>query len=261
MIESRLRAPLRELGSLRAPGRLLPAVLEKLALGYWYVGLETVIGPVAVVYGPRGIAAVRRLDGDTAAEELRRLVGREVRPAEALPERLERQLRAALSGGRPATVDLVGLTPFQRAVLAKTAEIPRGEVRTYSWIARQIGRPRAVRAVGSALARNPVPLVIPCHRVVRNDWRVGEYSGGGKEAKRAVLASEGVQPELLEDLARRGVRYRGSSSTHTFCVPTCRHARRIQPAHRVDFRSSREAQAAGFRACRVCEPEGPLAVA
>ena len=65
---------------------------------------------------------------------------------------------------------------FERAVLEKALEIPRGEVRPYSWIASEIGRPKAVRAVGSALAHNPVPLVMPCHRVVRADGMIGQYS-------------------------------------------------------------------------------------
>jgi O-6-methylguanine DNA methyltransferase len=63
-----------------------------------------------------------------------------------------------------------------RALNNVSLEIPPGEVRPYSWIAREIGRPGAVRATGSALAKNPVPLLIPCHRVVRSDGRIGKYS-------------------------------------------------------------------------------------
>jgi len=103
--------------------------------------------------------------------------------------------------------DLGGLTGFERSVLVKTMEIPYGEVRPYAWVAREIGRPRAVRAVGSALAENPIPFVIPCHRVVRTDGHIGEYGAGGPEAKRAVLATEGVDPDELESLASRGIRY------------------------------------------------------
>ena len=88
-------------------------------------------------------------------------------------------------------VDLRGLTPFQADVLAVTRTIPPGETRTYAWVAEQVGRPRAVRAVGSALAANPVPLVIPCHRVTRSDGTTGDYALGA-EAKVALLAAEGV---------------------------------------------------------------------
>ena len=69
-------------------------------------------------------------------------------------------------------------------MLTKTLEIPSGEVRPYGWVAREIGRPKAVRAVGSALGRNPVPVLIPCHRVVRSDGHVGNY-GLGVPMKRA----------------------------------------------------------------------------
>lgn len=84
------------------------------------------------------------------------------------------------------------LTPFQQWVLTKTAEIPRGEVRSYGWIAQAIGRPQAHRAVGRALARNPLPFVIPCHRVIRADGRLGAYSGGGTPIKARLLTLEDV---------------------------------------------------------------------
>ena len=87
-------------------------------------------------------------------------------------------LAAALRSGKATSLryDLDALTEFERAVLAKALEIPAGEVRPYGWIAREIGRPKAVRAVGTALGRNPVPLLIPCHRVVRSDGRIGNYA-------------------------------------------------------------------------------------
>jgi methylated-DNA-[protein]-cysteine S-methyltransferase len=74
--------------------------------------------------------------------------------------------------------DLSGLPRFTQAVLRITAKIPYGEVRSYRWIAQQIGKPRASRAVGNALARNPIPIIIPCHRVVRTDGSLGGYALG-----------------------------------------------------------------------------------
>ena len=93
--------------------------------------------------------------------------------------------------------DLRSVTEFERAVLLKAREIPRGEVRTYAWIAAQIGHPAAVRAVGSALRKNPVPLLIPCHRVVRSDGQIGQYALGGSDNKRTILAAEGVKVAAL----------------------------------------------------------------
>src|SRR6185503_8389727 len=82
------------------------------------------------------------------------------------------------------------------------------------------------RAVGSALAHNPVPLVVPCHRVVRSDGLIGQYSMGGPDAKRRVLGSEGLDTAWLEAEAAAGHRYTGSDTTHIVCHPTCRDARR-----------------------------------
>jgi O-6-methylguanine DNA methyltransferase len=74
--------------------------------------------------------------------------------------------------------DLSELAGFTRAVLRITARIPYGQVRSYRWIAERLGRPKASRAVGNALARNPVPIIIPCHRVTRSDGALGGYALG-----------------------------------------------------------------------------------
>jgi len=93
-------------------------------------------------------------------------------------------------------VDLSRLTEFEREVLEAARGIGYGEVRSYSWLARKVGRPKAARAVGRALAKNPLALVIPCHRVVRSDGSIGGFSmAGGVEAKRRLL-----------DLEKRGER-------------------------------------------------------
>ena len=139
-------------------------------------------------------------------------------------------------------------------MLEITAEIPTGEVRPYSWLAKEVGNPGAVRAVGSTMARNPVPLIIPCHRVVRTDGQIGAYSLGGVHNKRVLLDSEGTRPDDLEQLASRGIRLWGSDTTRVYCNPTCRHARRITSAHRVEFRGRAEAENAGYRPCEVCRP-------
>lgn len=247
---------LRDMGRVRAPATLLPTVLRELGLGYWYAPAESPLGPVFVAHGPHGVVAVHR--GEDAAEFealLLRRTGRAAHRAERLPDRLAAAIDAGLRGeGRRVSVDLGGLTGFQRDVLEATRTIPRGEVRTYGWVAREIGRPGAVRAVGSALGHNPIPLVIPCHRVVQGDWRLGQYSGGGPDAKRRVLAFEGVEAGELEALARAGVRFHGSDTTRIFCVPTCRNARRVTAAHLVRFGSEAQARAAGYRPCKVCRP-------
>ncbi len=87
-------------------------------------------------------------------------------------------------------VDLCGHPPFRRHALLAACEIPYGEVRTYGWVARRAGRPRGARAAGQAMSRNPIPLVIPCHRVIAAGDRLGGF-GGGLQMKSALLSLEG----------------------------------------------------------------------
>ncbi len=86
------------------------------------------------------------------------------------------------------------LTDFEKKVLAECAKIPRGETKSYKQVAVAIGKPNAYRAVANALAKNPFPVKIPCHRVIRSDGEVGGYSGkGGIKRKRELLKGEGVK--------------------------------------------------------------------
>lgn len=87
--------------------------------------------------------------------------------------------------------DLGSVSTFTRRVLEATSDISRGQTRTYQWLARQIGMPQAARAVGNALGSNPLPLVIPCHRIVRGDGSLGGYAFGAP-MKKALLETEGA---------------------------------------------------------------------
>ena len=82
------------------------------------------------------------------------------------------------------------LTPFQWKVLQAITQIPLGETRSYKWVAEQVGNPKSVRAVGQALKRNPYPLLIPCHRVVKNDGELGGYAGRYDNKKAKLLEME-----------------------------------------------------------------------
>jgi methylated-DNA-[protein]-cysteine S-methyltransferase len=86
-------------------------------------------------------------------------------------------------------LDLSGTTGFQQRVWRLVRNIPRGETRSYGWVARQIGSPKAARAVGQAMGRNPLPIIIPCHRVISSDGKLGGF-GGGLEIKRFLLDLE-----------------------------------------------------------------------
>jgi methylated-DNA-[protein]-cysteine S-methyltransferase len=105
-----------------------------------------------------------------------------------------RQLREYFGGERDrfeVPLDFSGVTPFTRSVLTATAQVPFGQLSTYRDIAQQVGRPSATRAVGNALGRNPIPVIVPCHRVVRSDHSLGGYTGG-LEIKERLLSLEGV---------------------------------------------------------------------
>jgi O-6-methylguanine DNA methyltransferase len=91
-----------------------------------------------------------------------------------------------------AIVDISDLTPFEQAALRAAARIPPGEVRSYAWVATQIGRPRAARAVGRVMARNPLPLLFPCHRVVDSSGDLHDYYYG-LEMKARLLEMEGYR--------------------------------------------------------------------
>lgn len=249
----------RTLGKLppvRAPRTLAAAVLRRTGLADQYWKLSSPIGAVFVAHGPAGISLVRKA-GSAAAfvREFRRRHGRPVYSASGpAPARLSRAIRSLGRGNTGGfRFDLRSLTEFERAVLGKALEIPRGEVRPYGWIAREIGRPLAWRAAGSALARNPVPLLIPCHRVVRSDGRIGEYALG-KRNKNTLLDREGVPPAGLEALAASGVRYLGNEKKRYFCLPTCGGFAHLVRQNRIKFGSAQEALDAGYQPCEDCRP-------
>jgi methylated-DNA-[protein]-cysteine S-methyltransferase len=96
----------------------------------------------------------------------------------------------------PDSLDLSGATAFHRDVWNATRSIPYGETRTYAWVAQQIGSPRASRAVGGALARNPFPIIVPCHRVVASNGNLGGF-GGGLQLKKRLLELEAAKSGQL----------------------------------------------------------------
>jgi O-6-methylguanine DNA methyltransferase len=240
-----------------APAHVADDILVEVGLADRMAAIDSPIGSLWIAWNGRGVSEVEQApDGAEAAVRHQARTGRRTMLAPSLPSSLEDAIARRLAGERRVRIplDLRGRTEFEVAVWTKALEIPHGEVRPYGWIAAEIGRPKAVRAVGTALGHNPVPLIVPCHRVVRTDGSIGQYSLGGSHNKRTILAAEGVDPDTLEDAARRGERLLASATTRIVCWPTCRNARRIQPRHRVPFRSLRDATAAGYRACKVCRP-------
>ncbi|MEZ0397206.1 MAG: methylated-DNA--[protein]-cysteine S-methyltransferase [Anaerolineales bacterium] len=164
-----------------------------------YIGQAnaTPLGDLWIAVSDAGLAAIAW--GQTQAEFAAWLGRRFKRAVESNPKMTAQaasELREYLSGKRrhfTLVIDWTLLRPFQQTVLRATYEIPYGETRTYKQIAEQIGKPGAARAVGRAEATNPMPLVIPCHRVIGTDGKLHGYGlGQGTKTKEWLLKLEGA---------------------------------------------------------------------
>lgn len=164
----------------------------------WYGTLaESRVGPLLIAIGPNGVLAIEfGQDERGFVGRLAETHGSPVLRAQDRVEPVAAQLGQYLDGDRRAfdlEIDLSKLSEFQRRVLEAASKVPAGVIETYGEIARRIGKPRAARAVGQALARNPIPIVVPCHRVVAADGSLTGYSGrGGIKTKAELLKLEGA---------------------------------------------------------------------
>lgn len=224
---------LREFFAVQAPAGLGRRLRE--ALREEPRALDALIDRFHVEASERGIARLLYGRGrDVAAGRGRRHV-----------EQARQQLREYLGGRRTfftVPVDLGGIGEFQERVLTQANRIPFGQVTSYSDLARRIGHPRAARAVGNALGANPVPVLVPCHRVIRGDGTWGHYAFGAA-LKTRLLALERATPLLV-----------GCASTRIVCRRGCVHEQRIGEDGRVVFASVADAVGVGYRPCRACRP-------
>ncbi len=166
-----------------------------------YRTIESPVGRLLVAATEAGVCEIGFARSESEAEFRGRLVARGLTPVPDLDEatvatggQAIAQLREYFEGRRnrfDVPLDFAGVTPFTRAVLDATAEIPFGHLSTYRDIATRIGKPGATRAVGNALGRNPIPVIVPCHRVVRSGGSLGGYTGG-IQIKERLLALEGA---------------------------------------------------------------------
>lgn len=159
-----------------------------------YRVVDSPVGALLLAATPQGLVRVAfELEGhDAVLQQLADTVGPRVLAAPARTDRVARELDEYFDGRRRAfdvPVDLRLVGGFRRSVVEHLAEIPYGTTASYGEVAVIAGNPRAVRAVGSACSHNPIPVVLPCHRVVRSDGTIGQYLGG-TDAKRALLALE-----------------------------------------------------------------------
>ncbi len=184
------------LDGLRA--RLVERAAERGLLDVAYRTLDTALGSLLLAATPAGLVSVT-FDGRDPIATLDRLASAVSPRLLETPARLDdaaRRLEALIDGRARAfggPLDMTLARGFGRGVVERLREIPYGETRSYAQVAVAVGSPRAVRAVGTACRRNPLPIAIPCHRVVRSDGALGQYVGG-IEAKRLLLGVEAASP-------------------------------------------------------------------
>jgi methylated-DNA-[protein]-cysteine S-methyltransferase len=191
--------------ALRAPAldraRFASRAADEGLVDVAYAHADSPLGRLLVAATPRGLACISYLDFRSEDETLDRIAARLSPRVVEAPARLDdarRQLDDYFAGRRRSfdmPIDWGLVSDFGRRVLGRTAEIPYGSVATYGDVARGIGSPGAARATGNALGSNPMPIVVPCHRVVRGGGRVGGYTGGIERKELLLTLERGGSPE------------------------------------------------------------------
>lgn len=162
-----------------------------------YATLSSPVGELLLAATPRGLVTIAYMDGDVLDVELERLARRVSPRVLAAPRRVDpvrRELEEYFAGARDrfeVPLDWSLTAGFGRRVLKATARVPYGALASYAEVAAAAGSPRGSRAAGNALGSNPLPIVVPCHRIVRSGGALGGYTGG-VERKKALLAIEGT---------------------------------------------------------------------
>jgi methylated-DNA-[protein]-cysteine S-methyltransferase len=228
-----------------------------------YRVFDSPLGPVLLAHSEQGVVLLEYLHGrrDPGTARLRRLHGIETVPDGGESEILYRDLRAYLDGRTqelhwPLDLRLIK-SPFQRKVLEHTANIPYGAVISYKRLASDLGQPRAVRAVAQALRWNPVPVAIPCHRVIGASGLLTGYAGGETTRKRQLLATEGVPmiPAHHDFAIARSAMYLLAPGDTEYCIPSCPSPETLRAGMFTYFGSRKRAEAVGLRPCSGCRPD------
>jgi methylated-DNA-[protein]-cysteine S-methyltransferase len=228
-----------------------------------YAIFPSPLGHILIAQSELGVSLVEYLGRATTfgASRLSRVEGVEVERDGVEIERLHRELLDYLEGRRAELgwpLDWrLAKSDFHRAVLEATARVPYGAVVSYAGIARRIGKPAAVRAVAQALRWNPLPIVVPCHRIIGTSGALTGYAGNKVTLKQHLLAVEGV-PTLRADhdfRIERAAMYVRTQEDTEYCVPTCGSLAARSLAELTLFASRERAEAAGLAPCTTCRPD------
>lgn len=221
------------------------------------------LGRILIATSEAGVVLVEYLGGrgDPTASRLDRIRGMEPVEGGAEIDDLYRDLLGYLGGatrrlGWPLDLRLAR-SEFHREVLEATAALPYGAVTSYARIARQIGKPDAVRAVAQALRWNPLPIVVPCHRVVGASGALAGYAGDRPAIKERLLGIEGVllERDRREAHVARDRMYARPGREQEYCLPTCGSIPSLTLARLTLFASRESAETVGLRPCTSCRPD------
>jgi len=219
------------------------------------------VGPILIARSIEGVSMVEYLESPAAAaSHLARLVGADAVEDEEETRALYQDLLEYLEGRRTRlgwSLDLrLASSDFQRRVLQVTSRLPYGAVTSYGHIAREIGAPTATRAVAQALRRNPLPIVIPCHRVIGGGGDLVGYAGNKVALKQRLLTLEGVPVSGGDTLhVERGAMYVQYQAGSEYCLPTCGALPSTPLADLTLFGSRERAEEVGLSPCSDCRPD------
>ncbi len=220
--------------------------------------IESRLGRLLAAESPRGVVALSYLDlsdGKATIATLKQkfdLVDDRV-SAVRIGAEIERHLEGDREAIAHRPIDLSLMTSaFQRRALTRLRDVPPGSVVTYQGLAAAIGSPSSQRAIGTAMATNPLPIYVPCHRVIKSDGKIGNY-GGGVERKLKLLRAEGFEVDRGDRVGPHAVY--GHWQSRVFCRPSCSAVRRSERKEWIIFTDSARAREVGMRPCKLCHPE------
>jgi methylated-DNA-[protein]-cysteine S-methyltransferase len=218
--------------------------------------VKSKLGNLLVAISARGIVLNHYLDdtSDAAVAKLRL----EFDPVEdqTVVGKIGEEVDRYLTGETHVLRQNIDLTlaesAFQKKVLDRLQDVPRGAVISYQALGAAAGSARSARAVGNAMHNNPVPIYVPCHRVILSDGRIGGY-GGGVPRKLQLLRSEGFAVDNLAASIPDTAVW-GHKGTKIYCRPSCRTSAKVDRARILFFADPKQAQRAGMRPCKICRP-------
>jgi O-6-methylguanine DNA methyltransferase len=241
----------------KAHSRLAPALGRIRRPLAQIASVQSSLGPLVAAQSAHGLLALRFMDSGDSAQIVAALKDRfELVEDQTLAAQVAGEIDGLMRGQTDAIshrlIDLSLVeSEFQRRALKRLRQVPPGSVVTYQGLAAAVGAPSAQRAVGNTVASNPVPIYVPCHRVIRSDGSLGNY-GGGRERKLKLLQAEGFLVDSKRRVSADAVY--GHWTSRIFCRPSCAAVRRADRKKWVIFVNAQRARSFGMRPCRLCRP-------